>query len=162
MLFTTGGEMKKLTSKQLTIVAVVTSIVLTGVTFYWFVATDSVSGNVQEKSISGYKEGTAVTLVGFWSDGHLSVDPAVKDLFEGQDINMTISADLEQQLRSRGYEVHYLGHIGVSSPDNVNHLTPGDATDYFLSRDDFNRLHIGENVTIEVSHNGWHEIRHVH
>lgn len=154
--------MKKLTSKQLTIVAVVIAIVLIGAAFYWFVATDSVPGKVQEKSISGYKEGTAVTLVGFWPDGHLSVDPAVKDLFVGQDINMTISADLEQELRSRGYEVHYLGHIEVSSPDNVNHLTPGDATDYFMSMDDFNQMQIGENVTIEVSHNGYHEARHVH
>lgn len=156
------GELEKTKSKWIIAAIVIIAVVLLGAAYYWFFATEQVTGNVDHKSISGYKDGTGYTLVMCTPYG-LNVNQDVSDLFAGMDTNMTVSADLEKELQNRGYEIHYIGNIVVSSPDNVNGQKPGDANGYFVSsRDVFNRLVLGNDVTIDVAHDQKNTIRGVH
>jgi hypothetical protein len=145
-------EQKK--SRLLIAFAVIVALILLASAFYWFLApeeTQEINGNVDHKGIQGIKDDTAYGLVTITPDG-LSINPVVSDLFIGMDINMTVTADLERELEQRGYEVRYHGSIVLDSSDDFNGIESGACPDYFLSsRDDFNRLVIGSNVTIEVS-----------
>ena len=133
--------------------AVIVALILLASCYYWFFSPEQVTGNVDHKSIVGIKDNTQFTLVMFTPHG-LNIDPAVNDLFAGMNINITISSDLEKELEQRGYEVRYIGNIRLDSSDDINGIDAGSTIGYFLSsRNDFNRLMIGSNVTIEVSKN---------
>jgi hypothetical protein len=145
-------EQKK--SRLLIAFAVIVALILLASAYYWIQPPkepQQIDGVVDHKSIGGIKDDTGYTLVMFTPHG-LNIDPSVIDLFAGQDINMTISSELEKELEQRGYKVHYVGNIRLDSPDDYNEIDSGSTLGYFLpSRDDFNRLAIGSNVTIEVS-----------
>lgn len=158
-----GNLEERKRTRLLIVAAIIMALVQWGGAYYWFVATDQVSGTITEKHIMGYKDGTQYQLVHFLYYADMGVDPSVSDLFDGQNVNMTITPELEHKLQSRGYNVHYQCLIALSSPDNVNHEKAGDGSGYFLdSREDFNKLHIMTNVTFEVAHNQWCTIREVH
>lgn len=154
--------MERKRSRWIIAATVIVALVLLMTSYYWFVATEQVTGNVDHKSITGIKDGTSYTLVSFNPGGLVVKAEDLSDFFVGMDLNMTVTSDLEREIMDHGYEVHYVGNVRISSPDPVNGLVPGDTRGYFVSsRDDFNRLALGKNVTIGVAHNQMNTIRWV-
>ncbi len=142
---------------------IVITFTLLMMAYYWFIATDRVNGTVSHKTIGGVRNDVAYTLVSFTPDGLIVKADDLEDLFAGMDANMTVTTELEKEIRDRGYTIHYVGNVRLSSPDNVNGLKPDDTRGYFVTDvQDFNRLVLDSNVTIEVAHNELNTIRDVH
>ena len=120
--------------------------------FYWYLATEEETGEVDHKSICGVMDDTSYTLVVFTPYG-LSVSPLVSDMFVDADSNLTVTAELEQELVNMGYDIYYIGNIKMTSSDDVNGIESGTTFGYFVgSRIDFNNLVLGTEVTFSVPH----------
>ena len=120
--------------------------------FYWYLVTEEEIGKVDHKSICGIMDDKSYTLVMFTPSG-LNIDPSVSGLFVNADSNLTITAELEQELENMGYDIYYIGNIKLISSDGVNGIEAGTTFGYFVgSRADFNNLVLGTEVTFSVPH----------
>jgi len=110
-----------------------------------------VNGVVDHKAVLGMNDQTSRTLLLIIPDGVVIKDPALLDLFQGQGPNLTINETLDQKMHNLGYsQIFYLGSIRVSTNDPVNGVGQGETLQYFMNRDDFNRLIINCSVSYEV------------
>lgn len=135
------------------IVAVVAAIAILAPMYYFFVATDQVTGRVDHKSINGTMDGTSYTLVNFIPHGAY-FNPLISDLSPEDPTNTTVAQweDIEAALEQRGFELRYIANIQVPSHDSVNGLSAGMASGYFVNQGDFNQLSLNDLVTYEVPH----------
>lgn len=109
------------------------------------------SGVVDHKVVVGMNDQASRTLLFIIPDGVVIKDPALLDLFQGQGSNLTINETIDQKMHNLGYsQIFYLGSIRVSTNDPVNGIGQGETLQYYMNRDDFNRLIINRSVSYEV------------
>lgn len=133
----------------LVIIVVATLIVM--VVYFTSFSAVLVNGVVDHKAVLGMNDQTSRTLLLIIPDGVVIKDPALLDLFQGQGPNLTINETLDQKMHNLGYsQIFYLGSIRVSTNDPVNGVGQGETLQYFMNRDDFNRLIINCSVSYEV------------
>jgi hypothetical protein len=147
------GKLKRTSWKRplgiLIVIAVATLIV--AVVYLTSFSAVLVSGVVDHKAVVGINDQASRTLLVITSGGVVIKDPALVDLFQGQGPNLVINETLDQKMHNRGYsEIFYLGSIRVSTNDPVNGIGQGETLQYYMNRDDFNRLTINGSVSYEV------------
>jgi len=132
------------------IVIVVATLTVAVVYFTSFSAV-LVSGVVDHKAVLGMNDQASRTLLLIFPDGVVIKDPALLDLFQGQGPNLTINETLDRRMHNLGYsQIFYLGSIRVSTNDPINGIGQGETLQYYMNRDDFNRLTINGSVSYEV------------
>ena len=110
-----------------------------------------VNGVVDHKAVLGMNDQASRTLLLIIPDCVVIKDPALLDLFQGQGSNLTINETLDRKMHNLGYsQIFYLGSIRVSTNDPINGIGQGETLQYFMNRDDFNRLTINDSVSYEV------------
>jgi hypothetical protein len=122
------------------------------VSCYWFVDVEELKGSVDHKCICGIRDDVSYPLITFTPNG-LVIDQYADDVFRGSDLNLTITSEIEEELESMGFVLQYTGGITLFSNDDVNDIECGSTPSYIIgSREDFNELIVGSNVSFEVHH----------
>lgn len=133
----------------LIVIAVATLIV--AVVYFTSFSAVLVDGVVDHKAVVGINDQVSRTLLVITPDGLIVKDPSLVDLFQGQGPNLTINETLDRKMHNQGYsQILYLGSIRVSTNDPMNGIGQGETLQYFMNRDDFNRLTINGSVSYEV------------
>ncbi|MEM2891254.1 MAG: hypothetical protein QXJ32_01925 [Thermoplasmata archaeon] len=133
------------------VAAVSVAVVLVLAAYLLAFSTVEVSGVVDHKMITGIRNGVQYPLVIMVPGGGIEVyDSVLYDLFEGQDVNMTINSTLERAILNWYPQIKYLVSIRLTSRDSVNNLNPGDTLAYFVNREGFNDLRFWDNVEFAV------------
>jgi len=142
---------RKLNKRLLSIVAVLLVAVVIGAAYYYVFSPVIVEGIVDHKAVTGIKVDTSydVLLNAPW--GIIIKDKDYARFFSEKDRNAFINKSLEDEMKTEYSEINYLVSIRVSSKDPVNGLEKGATLAYFVSRDDFNKLRIGDKVKYEVA-----------
>jgi hypothetical protein len=157
-----GNFLKLLKSRKVMLVLAIVIVAMLALAYYQYIATEQVDGKVDHKGIMGVLDDTSYTLVMYTPYG-LSVDSHIRDLIPKNATDLTIPQEqvLINELRDRGYSLHFVLNVEVSSHDPVNGLNPGDTLGYFVEQDVFTRLNLGDIMTFEVPHNEKGVIRSV-
>jgi hypothetical protein len=118
-----------------------------------------VEGVVEWKGITGVKDNTHTTiLINRPIDGEYQ--NLVKDKnYEGffPDIgNVDVNKPVEDKLKADYLNINYCIGITVNSGDPMNELEKGNTCGYYVSREDFNKVQVWDEVKYEVSR--WSEI----
>ena len=141
----------KLNKRLLSIVAVLlVAVVIGAATYYYVFSPVVVEGIVDHKGVTGVKDGTLYTILLNADWGIRVEDEDYEKFFSDEDRNAFIDKSLEDTMKTEYSEINYLVSIRVSSEDPVNNLEEGETLAYFVSRDDFNMLRIGDEVKYEV------------
>ncbi len=114
-----------------------------------------VEGTVDHKVITGLKGDTSyIILVNRMIDNRswiLLKDKSYEEFFSKKDNNTFISKSLEDKMKSEYSDIKYLVSIRLDSRDPINGIDKGEALAYFVSKEDFNKMKIGDKVKYEVS-----------
>jgi len=109
-----------------------------------------VEGTVDHKVITGLKGDTSYTiLVNRMIDNRswiLLKDKSYEEFFSKKDNNTFISKSLEDKMKSEYSDIKYLVSIRLDSRDSINGIDKGEALAYFVSKEDFNKMKIGDKV----------------
>jgi hypothetical protein len=133
------------------LIVIVVATLTVAVVYLTSFSTILVNGVVDHKAVLGMNDQASRTLLLIIPDGVVIKDPALLDLFQGQGPNLTINETLDRKMHNLGYsQIFYLGSIRVSTNDPVNGIGEGETLQYFMNRDDFNRLTINDSVSYEV------------
>ena len=133
------------------LIVIVVATLTVAVVYVTSFSTILVNGVVDHKAVLGINDQASRTLLLIVPDGVVIKDPALLDLFQGQGPNLTINETLDQKMHNLGYsQIFYLGSIRVSTNDPVNGIGQGETLQYYMDRDDFNRLTINDSVSYEV------------
>ena len=125
-------------------------VVVSVAVYYWFFSPVIVEGVVDHKAVTGTKDGTIYSILLNTDSGIVVKDEDYEDWFSEVDKNAFVDSSLEGRMRTGYSEVYYLVSIRVSTGDPVNSLEEGETLAYFVSRDGFNRVKIGDGVRFEV------------
>ena len=142
-------------SKKLVLGISVLAIVIVVLLVYELVLSPVVvEGVVEWKGITGVKDNTHTTiLINRPSDGKYQIFVRDKN-YEGffPDIgNADVNKSLEDKLKADYSNVNYYVEITVNSSDPVNELEKGNTCGYYVSREDFNKVQIWDDVRYDVS-----------
>ena len=146
--------MKKKQIQAFGLVAVVILILISALVYELAFAPVVVEGVVEWKGIKGVKDNTHTTiLINRPVDGEYRI--LVKDeSYEGffPDIgNAQVNKSLEDKLKADYLNINYYVEITVNSSDPVNELEKGNTCGYYVSREDFNKVQIWDDVRYVVS-----------
>ncbi len=137
--------------KRTLIIAVVIAVVSVGAAAYYYVFSPViVEGVVDHKGIAGEKDGTTYSILLNTPEGITVEDEDYEQFFSEKDRDAVINETLDYMMRTEYSEINYLVSIRVSSRDPINNLEENQTLAYFVSREDFNALKIGDKVTYEV------------
>ena len=125
-------------------------VVVSVAVYYWFFSPVIVEGAVDHKAVTGTKDTTIYSILLNTDSGIVVKDEDFEDWFSEVDENAFVNSSLEGRMRTEYSEAYYLVSIRVSTGDPVNSLEEGETLAYFVSRDDFNRVKIGDGVRFEV------------
>ena len=73
-------------------------------------------------------------------------DKSYEEFFSKKDNNTFISKSLEDEMKSEYSDIKYLVSIRLDSRDPINGIDKGEALAYFVSKEDFNKMKIGDKV----------------
>jgi len=124
---------------------------------YFYDPPDELEGTVDHKTVTGDLDGFSYNLISFTPHG-LIINPKIADLINGNDPNMTITSEIEDELEDMGFTVHYVINIVLDDGDG-SQGPKSYITDY---ADDFNDLPIGGHVSFEEYHGDSPTIRNIH
>jgi hypothetical protein len=134
-----------------TVVAVFLVVAAVGVAgYYWFFSPVIIEGVVDHKAVTGTKDATTYSVLLNADWGIVVEDEDYGGWFSDGEMNAIVNVSLEDELRREYSEVFYFVSVRVSSEDPINNLEEGETLAYFVSRDGFNKLSIGDNVRFEV------------
>ncbi len=111
-----------------------------------------VEGFVDHKIVTGVKGDTSYTILLNWpTDGSWIIvkDKEYEKFFMGEK-NAFVSKSTENEIRKKYPDIKYIVSIKLDSKDLVNGIDKGEAITYFVSRDEFNKMKIGDKVKFEV------------
>jgi len=124
---------------------------------YFYDPPDELEGTVDHKTVTGDLDDVSYTLIQYTPHG-LYIDPMISDLIDGNDTNMTITSEIEDELEDMGFTVHYVINIVLDDSDELQG-SKSYLTDY---ADDFNDLPIGGHVSFEEYHGDSPTIGNIH
>jgi len=111
-------------------------------------------GVVLQKAVTGIKDDTSHTILvnrpidnGSW----IIVKDSDYNFFSKQDRNVFITKAMEDEMRKKYSAVRYIVSLRLETGDLINGIAKGEASAYFVSREDFNRMKIGDRVKIKIS-----------
>ncbi|MEA2075751.1 MAG: hypothetical protein U9O85_08495 [Euryarchaeota archaeon] len=113
-----------------------------------------VEGVVEWKGITGVKDNTHTTiLINEPVDGEYRILVKDKDYesFFSDIGNAQVNKSLGDKLKADYLNIYYYVEITVNSSDPVNELEKGNTYGYYVSREDFNKVQIWDNVRYGVS-----------
>lgn len=125
-------------------------VVVSVAVYYWFFSPVIVEGVVDHKAVTGTKDGTVYSILLNTDSGIVVKDGNYEDWFSDVEKNAFVNSSLEGRMRTEYSEIYYLVSIRVSTGDPVNSLEEGGTLAYFVSRDNFNRVKVGDGVRFEV------------
>jgi len=102
--------------------------------------------------VTGVKGDTSYTILLNWpTDGSWIIvkDKEYEKFFMGEK-NAFVSKSTENEIRKKYPDIKYIVSIKLDSKDLVNGIDKGEAITYFVSRDEFNKMKIGDKVKFEV------------
>ncbi|MCD6455897.1 MAG: hypothetical protein J7K81_03800 [Methanophagales archaeon] len=151
--------MKKRQIQALGLIAVAILIVISALVYELAFTPVEVEGVVEWKGITGVKDNTHSTIItNRPSEGEYRIlvrDKEYKGFF--RDIgNAEVNKSLEDKLKADYSNLNYYVEITVNSSDPINKLEKGNTYGYSVSREDFNRVWIWDEVKCEVSR--WSEL----
>jgi len=118
--------------------------------YYWFFTPVIVEGVVDHKAVTGTKDTTIYSVLLNTDSGIVIKDKDYEGWFSDEEMNAFVNNSLEDEMRAEYSEIYYLVSMRVTSEDPINNLEEGETLAYFVSRDAFNKLGIGDNVRFEV------------
>ncbi len=130
-------------------------VAMLALTYYQYIATEQVKGQVDHKSINGVLDSTSYTLVMYTPHGINVKNPQIRDLVPENATDLTESQEqvLIDELRGQGYSLYFVLNVRASTRDPVNGMNPGDTLGYIVGQDIFLGFDMGDNITYEVPHN---------
>ncbi|HJH26254.1 MAG TPA: hypothetical protein C5S37_11550 [Methanophagales archaeon] len=151
--------MKKRQIQALGLIAVAILILTSALVYELALSPVIVEGVIEWKGITGVKDNTHSTIItNRPSEGEYRIlvrDKEYKGFF--RDIgNAEVNESLEDKLKADYSNLNYYVEITVDSIDPVNNLGKGCAYGYSVSREDFNRVQVWDEVRYEVSR--WSEL----
>lgn len=150
-----------LDKRMLVTVVVVAVISVVAATYYYVFSPVIVEGFVDHKGITGEKDGTTYSILLNTPEGIIVEDEDYAQFFSENDRNAFINETLDYRMKTEYSEINYLVSIRVTSKDPINNLEENQTLAYFVSREDFNSLKIGDKVTYEVERSQTAAIKHV-
>lgn len=119
-------------------------------TYYYVFSPVVVEGVVDHKGVTGEKDGTTYSILLNTPEGIIVKDEDYAHFFSKKDTNAFINKTLEDEMKTEYSEINYLVSIRVTSKDPINNLEENQTLAYFVSREVFNALKMGDKVTYEV------------
>lgn len=133
------------------LIAIAVATLTVAVVYLTSFSTVLVSGIVDHKVVVGMNDQASRTLLLISPGGVIIKDPTLLDLFQDQGPSLTINETIDQKMHNLGYsQIFFLGSIRVSTNDPVNGVGQGETLQYYMNRDNFNRLIINRSVSYEV------------
>lgn len=141
-------------NKKLLFTIFVLLLIIACLLAYKFMSPVMVEGVVDHKAVMGVKGDTSYTILlnrptdnGSWI---IVKDKDYEKFFKGEK-NAFISKSIEDEMRKKYFDIKYLVSIRLDSKDPINGIDKGEALTYFVSREIFNKMKIGDRVKFEVS-----------
>ena len=139
-----------LDKRMLVIVVVIVVASVGAVTYYYVFSPVIVEGIVDHKGITGEKDGTTYSILLNTPERITFKDEDYGQFFSEKDRDAVINETLDYNMKTEYSEINYLVSIRVTSRDPINNLQENQTLAYFVSREDFNALKIGDKVTYKV------------
>ena len=141
-------------NKKLLFTTLVLLLIIVCLLAYKFMSPIIVEGVVDHKAVTGVKGDISYTILlnrpadsGLWI---LVKDKDYEDLFKGEK-DAFISKSAENEMKKEYSVIKYIVSIRLYSKDPINSINDGETLAYFVSRDEFNKMEIGDKVKFEVS-----------
>ena len=132
------------------VVIVLVAVSIGAATYYYVFSPVIVEGVVDHKGVTGEKDGTTYSILLNTPEGIIVEDEDYAQFFSKKDTNAFINKTLEDEMTTEYSEINYLVSIRVTSGDPINNLEENETLAYFVSREDFNALKMGDKVRYEV------------
>jgi len=132
------------------VVIVLVAVSIGAATYYYVFSPVIAEGVVDHKGVTGEKDGTTYSILLNTPEGIIVEDEDYAQFFSKKDTNAFINKTLEDEMKTEYSEINYLVSIRVTSGDPINNLEENETLAYFVSREDFNALKMGDKVRYEV------------
>lgn len=132
------------------VVVVLVAVSIGAATYYYVFSPVIAEGVVDHKAVTGEKDGTTYSILLNTPEGIIVKDEDYEHFFSEIDRNAFINETLDYRMKTEYSEINYLVSIRVTSREPINKLEENQTLAYFVSREVFNALKMGDKVTYEV------------